>query len=77
MTAKSSLFGSISTDDALFTANVSLPLSTKLWKPVAESMRAVREVTQETTWLPELARTLAKTIEAGQLELHVILHQRA
>lgn len=53
MTAKSSLFGSISTDDALFTANVSLPLSTKLWKPVAESMRAVREVTQETTWLPE------------------------
>lgn len=71
MTAKSSLFGSISTDDALFTANVSLPLSTKLWKPVAESMRAVSEATQETTWLPELARTLAKTIEAGQLELHV------
>ena len=70
MTTKSSLFGSISTDDALFTANVSLPLSTKLWKPVAESMRAVSEATQETTWLPELARTLAKTIEAGQLELH-------
>ena len=71
MTTKSSLFGSISTDDALFTANVSLPLSTKLWKPVAESMRVVSETPQGSTWLPELARTLAKTIEAGQLELHV------
>ena len=71
MTTKSSLFGGISTDDALFAASVSLPLSTKLWKPVAEFMRTVSETTQETTWLPELARTLAKTIEVGQLELHV------
>ena len=70
MTTKSSLFGGISTDDALFAASVSLPLSTKLWKPVAEFMRTVSETTQETTWLPELARTLAKTIEVGQLEVH-------
>jgi hypothetical protein len=75
MTTKSSLFGSISTDDALFAINISLPLSTKLWKPVAESIRSAGETTivvanQQLTWLPDLTRVFAKTIEAGQLELH-------
>ncbi len=77
MTTKSSLFGSISTDDAYFATNVSLPFSTKLWKPVAEGlhalgeMAAIQEANNPYTWLLELSRTLAKTIEAGQLELHV------
>ena len=77
MTTKSSLFGSISTDDALFATNVSLPLSTKLWKPVVEGLQTLGELpmievaNQPLTWLPGLAGTLAKTIDAGQLELHV------
>lgn len=77
MTTKSSLFGSISTDEAHFAANVSLPLSTKLWKPIAEGLRTLGELpmievaNQPLTWLPELSRSLVKTIEAGQLEWHV------
>ena len=73
MTTKSSLFGSLSTDDAVFAANVSLPLSSKLWKPVADGLRAAEPLiaaNQDLAFLPELTRTLAKTIEAGQLELH-------
>ena len=77
MTTKSSLFGSISTDDALFATNVSLPFSTKLWKPVVEGLQTLGELPmievadQPLKWLPGLTRTLAKTIEAGQLEMHV------
>ena len=70
LTTKSSLFGNLMTDDALFAANVSLPLSPKLWKPVVESLRVIGEVDQPLTGLSEIARTLAKTIEVGQLELH-------
>ncbi len=72
LTTKSSPFGNLSTDDALFAANVSLPLSPKLWKPVAESLRLIgEEYQEENTWLREFARVLAKTVEAGQFELHV------
>lgn len=70
LTTKSSLFGNLSTDGAIFAATVSLPLSPKLWKPVAETLRTIGESDQQFTWLPEIARTLAKTIEVGQLELH-------
>ncbi|MEK6259976.1 MAG: hypothetical protein AABP62_15250 [Planctomycetota bacterium] len=71
LTMKSSLFGNISTEDAVFTANVSLPLSAKLWQPVANALRVIGDSNHELTWLPEIARTLAKTIEVGQFELHV------
>ncbi|MBC8116676.1 MAG: hypothetical protein H7062_19960 [Candidatus Saccharimonas sp.] len=71
LTTKSSLFGNISTEDAVFTANVSLPLSPKLWQPVANALRVIGDSNHELTWLPEIARTLAKTIEVGQFELHV------
>lgn len=70
LTAKSSPFASLSTDDAIFAATVSLPLSQKLWKPVVESARLVGEAAGENIWLAGLMQTLAKTIEAGQLELH-------
>ncbi len=77
MTTKGSLFGGISTDNAYFATNVSLPFSTKLWKPVVEGlhslgeMAAIQHADNPYTWLLELSRSLAKTIEAGQLEWHV------
>ena len=68
---KNGLFGNASTDDAVFAANVSLPLNPKRWKPVADALRQVDEKAMFLTpWLPDFARTLAKTIDAGQLELH-------
>ncbi len=68
---KNGLFGNVSTDNAVYAANVSLPLHPQRWKPVADALRHVdKKAMFLTPWLLDFARTLAKTIDAGQLELH-------
>ncbi len=76
MTAKSHQFASLSEGEAHFSANVSLPLSPKFFKPVTEGLLALAVVYQPLDSYSNVLRALAKTVEAGQLELHVSYFNR-
>jgi hypothetical protein len=64
-----SLFSSQPTDDAVFSAAMSLPLPAKEWKPTADALYAFAQ-SQGKTAASDMVRTFAKTIESGQFELY-------
>ncbi len=76
MTTKSHQFASLSEDEAHFSANVSLPLSPQFFKPVSEGLLALAVAYQPLDSYSNVLRALAKTVEAGQLELHVSYFNR-
>ncbi len=66
---KGSPFASLSSDDASLAATFALPLPTKQWAPVVEALNQRADLIEK----PEVAnfiRTLAKTVESGQFDLH-------
>ena len=76
MTTRSHQFASLSEDEAHFSANVSLPLSPQFFKPVSEGLLALAVAYQPLDSYSNVLRALAKTVEAGQLELHLSYFNR-
>jgi hypothetical protein len=64
-----SLFSSQPTEDAVFSAAMSLPLPAKDWKPTADALYAFAQ-SQGKTAASDVIRAFAKTIESGQFELY-------
>lgn len=66
---KGSPFSSLSSDGAALAATIALPLPPKQWAPVVEALNQRANLIEK----PEGAnfvRTLAKTVESGQIDVH-------
>ena len=64
-----SQFASQPTDDAVFTADMSLPLPAKDWKPTADALYAFAQALGKSA-ISDVVRAFAKTVESGQFEVY-------